>query len=130
MGMIYNFLPFMVLPIYTILTKMDHSLIDAAKDLGATPRMVFQKVILPLSVPGITSGILMCFIPALSTFVISSLLGGNKYYLVGNLIEQQYRFTGNWPFGSAVSVVLIVIMFVLLGAFRLFTGPKKMEGRK
>lgn len=129
MGMIYNFLPFMVLPIYTVLTKMDKSLIEAAKDLGATPRLVFQKVIIPLSIPGIMSGVLMCFIPALSTFVISSLLGGNKYYLVGNLIEQQYRFTGNWPFGSAVSVILIVIMLVMLAIFRKITNQDKYTGR-
>ena len=129
MGMIYNFLPFMVLPIYTVLTKMDKSLIEAAKDLGATPKIVFQKVIIPLSVPGIMSGILMCFIPALSTFVISSLLGGNKYYLVGNLIEQQYRFTGNWPFGSAISVILIIIMLLMLAFFRKITKQNN-SGRR
>lgn len=130
MGMIYNFLPFMVLPIYTVLTKMDKSLLEAAKDLGATKRLVFQKVIIPLSLPGIATGVLMCFIPALSTFVISSLLGGNKYYLVGNLIEQQYRFTGNWPFGSAVSVILIVIMLILLSVFRSITKEGQTKRRK
>ena len=108
---------------------MDKSLIEAAKDLGATPKIVFQKVIIPLSVPGIMSGILMCFIPALSTFVISSLLGGNKYYLVGNLIEQQYRFTGNWPFGSAISVILIIIMLLMLAFFRKITKQNN-SGRR
>ena len=127
MGMIYNFLPFMVLPIYTILQKTDHSYLEAAQDLGASPATAFLKVTLPLSLPGIYSGILMCFIPALSTFVISSLLGGNKYYLVGNIIEQQFRLTGNWAFGSAIAVVLIVILIVMLFVFRL-VGEKRPKG--
>lgn len=130
MGMIYNFLPFMVLPIYTILQKMDHSLIEAAKDLGANSRETFLKVILPLSLPGVYSGILMCFIPALSTFVISSLLGGNKYYLVGNIIEQQFRLTGNWPFGSAIAVVLIVILLLMLFAVRLLESKDEKGNRR
>lgn len=113
-GMVYNFLPFMVLPIYTNLLKMDKSLIDAAKDLGANDFKVFLKVILPLSLPGVYTGITMVFIPAISTFIIPNLLGGNKFYLIGNLIEQQFTFTGNWAFGSAISVVLIVIMLVFL----------------
>lgn len=127
MGMIYNFLPFMVLPIYTILQKMDRSYLEAAQDLGASPATAFIKVTLPLSLPGIYSGILMCFIPALSTFVISSLLGGNKYYLVGNIIEQQFRLTGNWAFGSAIAVVLIVILILMLFVFRLI-GEKRPKG--
>ncbi|MDO5301693.1 MAG: ABC transporter permease [Tissierellia bacterium] len=127
MGMIYNFLPFMVLPIFTVLSKMDKSYLEAAKDLGATPRQVFTRVVLPLSLPGVSSGVLMCFIPALSTFVISSLLGGNKYYLIGNLIEQQFRFTGNWPFGSAISAVLMVIMFLSLFAIRK-AGLEEVQG--
>ena len=90
LGMVYNFLPFMVLPIYTILSKMDKDLINAAKDLGANSFQVFTKIILPLSVPGIVSGITMVFMPAVSTFVISKLLGGGKVMLVGNLIEQQF----------------------------------------
>lgn len=113
-GMVYNFLPFMVLPIYTNLLKMDKSLIDAAKDLGANDFKVFLKVILPLSLPGVYTGITMVFIPAISTFIIPNLLGGNKFYLIGNLIEQQFTFTGNWAFGSAISMVLIVIMIIFL----------------
>ena len=120
MGMIYNFIPFMVLPIYSVLTKMDKSLLEAAQDLGASPWHAFRKVTLPLSLSGIYSGILMCFIPALSTFVISALLGGNKYYLVGNIIEQQFRFTGNWAFGSTISVVLMLILFTMLFFSRKF----------
>lgn len=87
LGMVYNFLPFMVLPIFTILSKMDQSLIDAASDLGATRKQIFTKVVFPLSLPGVLSGITMVFMPAVSTFVISSLLGGGQYMLLGNLIE-------------------------------------------
>lgn len=114
LGMIYNFLPFMVLPIYSVMIKMDKNLIDAAKDLGADDKKVFLKVILPLSKSGIYTGITMVFIPAISTFVISNLLGGNKFYLIGNLIEQQFTFTGNWGFGSAISIYLIIIMLIFL----------------
>ena len=130
MGMIYNFLPFMVLPIYTILQKTDSSYLEAAQDLGANPATAFLKVTLPLSLPGIYSGILMCFIPALSTFVISSLLGGNKYYLVGNIIEQQFRLTGNWPFGSAIAVVLIAILLIMLFVFRQIGDKESKGGRR
>lgn len=130
MGMIYNFLPFMVLPIYTILQKTDRSYLEAAQDLGASPATTFLKVTLPLSLPGIYSGILMCFIPALSTFVISSLLGGNKYYLVGNIIEQQFRLTGNWPFGSAIAVVLIAILLIMLFVFRQIGDKESKGGRR
>ena len=130
MGMIYNFLPFMVLPIYTILQKTDRSYLEAAQDLGANPATAFLKVTLPLSLPGIYSGILMCFIPALSTFVISSLLGGNKYYLVGNIIEQQFRLTGNWPFGSAIAVVLIAILLIMLFIFRQIGDKESKGGRR
>ena len=114
LGMVYNFLPFMVLPIYSVLLKMDYSLIEAARDLGATDAQVFRKVIFPLSLPGVYTGITMVFIPAISTFVIPSLLGGNKFYLIGNLIEQQFTFTGNWGFGSAISVILIIIMLLVM----------------
>lgn len=113
-GMVYNFLPFMVLPIYTVLLKMDQKLIEAAKDLGANDFEVFTKVIFPLSLPGIYTGITMVFIPAISTFVVPNLLGGNNFYLIGNLIEKQFTFTGDWGFGSAISMVLIVIMLLIL----------------
>lgn len=119
-GMVYNFLPFMVLPIYTVLLKMDQKLIEAAKDLGANDFEVFTKVILPLSLPGIYTGITMVFIPAISTFVVPNLLGGNNFYLIGNLIEKQFTFTGDWGFGSAISMVLIVIMLLILVVPKLF----------
>lgn len=113
-GMVYNFLPFMVLPIYSVLIKVEEEYIEAAKDLGATSGQVFSRVILPLSLPGVLSGLGMVFIPAISTFVIPGFLGGNKYPFIGNFIEQQFRFTGNWPFGSALSVSLIIILLVFL----------------
>lgn len=114
LGMIYNFLPFMVLPIYTVLEKTDKTLIEAAKDLGANDFLVFTRVTFPLSIPGVITGIIMVFIPAASTFVISSLLGGNKTMLIGNIIEQQFRFTGDWHFGAALSMVLMVLMLIVM----------------
>ena len=114
-GMVYNFLPFMIMPIYSVLTKIDRSHIEAASDLGANPFKVFVKIILPKSLSGVMSGINMVFMPALTTFVISRLLGGGQYTLLGNLIEQQFLTTRDWGFGSALSMVLIV--FILLSMF-------------
>lgn len=130
LGMVYNFLPFMVLPIYSTLVKMDNSLIEAARDLGATNSQIFKKVILPLSLPGVYTGITMVFIPAISTFVIPDLLGGNRFYLIGNLIEKQFTFTGDWAFGSAISIVLIAIMFILLLLQNLFEKKEATGGAK
>jgi len=112
LGMVYNFLPFMVLPIYTSLTRMDTRVIEAAQDLGASPRQVFGRVVLPLSIPGIASGITMVFMPSVATFIIPNLLGGGQYFLLGNLIEQQFIRVGNWHFGSAVAVILVIMMFI------------------
>ena len=130
LGMVYNFLPFMVLPIYSTLVKMDKSLIEAAKDLGATNAQIFKKVIFPLSLPGVYTGITMVFIPAISTFVIPDLLGGNRFYLIGNLIEKQFTFTGDWAFGSAISIVLILIMFVIMLLQNLFEDTTEQGGIK
>lgn len=114
LGMVYNFLPFMILPIYTILEKMDYGLIEAAADLGANKLNTFLKVIFPLSLPGIASGVSMVFIPAISTFEITALLGGNKTNLIGNVIEQQFTVTGDWNYGSAMSMVLMIFLVVSL----------------
>ncbi len=119
-GMVYNFLPFMVLPIYTVLAKLDRSVIEAAKDLGANDRQVFTKVIFPLSIHGIVSGITMVFMPAVSNFVIPSLLGGGKNILIGNIVEEQFRVIGNWNFGSAISVVLMMFIVISVGALKLY----------
>jgi spermidine/putrescine transport system permease protein len=114
LGMVYNFLPFMVLPIYTVLTKMDNSLIEAAEDLGANRRTVFRKVTFPLSLPGVLSGVSMVFMPAVSTFVISDLLYGGQYMLVGNLIQQQFLVVNDWHFGSAISMLLMVMILITM----------------
>lgn len=114
LGMVYNFLPFMILPIYTALEKMDQGLIEAARDLGATPLDTFRRVIFPLSLPGVISGVAMVFIPAISTFEITALLGGNKTNLIGNVIEQQFTVTGDWNYGSALSVILMIFLVVSL----------------
>ncbi len=113
-GMVYNFLPFMVLPIYTVLSKMDNSLIEAAQDLGANQVRIFRKVIFPLSISGVISGISMVFMPAVSTFVISDLLYGGQYMLVGNLIQQQFLTTHDWYFGSAISMFLMVLILITM----------------
>lgn len=115
MGMVYNFLPFMVLPIYSVLAKMDNNLIEAAKDLGADTKGVFTKVIFPLSFPGVASGILMVFMPAISTFVISDLLGGGQTILLGNLIQNQFMMARNWQFGSAISMIMMVMIIISMG---------------
>ncbi len=114
LGMVYNFLPFMILPIFTSLEKMDRSLLEAAADLGADPKRSFFSVTLPLSLPGIASGISMVFIPAISTFEITALLGGNKTNLIGNVIEQQFTVTGNWHYGSSMAMLLMVFLGVSL----------------
>ena len=112
LGMVYNFLPFMVLPIYTSHVKMDKRIIEAAQDLGASPLQVFLRVVFPLSIPGIVSGITMVFMPAAATFIIPNLLGGGQFFLLGNLVEQQFLRVGNWHFGSMVAVVMMVLMFI------------------
>ena len=112
LGMVYNFLPFMILPIYSVLMKMDKSLHEAAADLGADPWTIFLRVTFPLSLPGVYAGTLMVFMPAVTTFVISRLLGGGQYMLVGNVIEQQFLAIGNWNFGSALSVLMMILIFL------------------
>ena len=112
LGMVYNFLPFMILPIYSVLMKMDKSLLEAAADLGADGWTIFRRVTFPLSLPGVYSCTLMVSMPAVTTFVISRLLGGGQYMLVGNVIEQQFLAIGNWNFGSALSVLMMILIFL------------------
>ena len=112
LGMVYNFLPFMVLPLYNSLTKIDENVLNAAADLGANAFQTFYKITLPLSVPGIISGITMVFVPALTTFVISKLLGGSKILLIGNVIEEQFTQAGNWHLGSGLSIVLMIFIII------------------
>lgn len=121
-GMIYNFLPFMILPIYTVLIKMDTDLINAASDLGASRKEIFTKIIFPLSMPGIISGITMVFMPAVSTFVISRILGGGQYMLLGNLIETQYTSMDDWNFGSAIAIFMMIIILISMAFMNKFEG--------
>ena len=118
LGMVYNFLPFMILQIQTSLSKMDHSLLEASADLGANPSMAFLRVTLPLSLPGVINGITLVFLPAVSSFFIPKLLGGGQYFLIGNMIENQFITVGEWNFGSAISMVMAVIMMLLMMAVR------------
>ncbi len=111
-GMVYNFLPFMVLPIHTSLKKMDQRVIEAAEDLGANPAQVFRRVTLPLSLPGVISGITMVFMPAVTTFAISSLLGSGNFMLFGDLIDKQFLEMNDWHFGSSLSLVMMVLIII------------------
>jgi len=114
-GMVYNFLPFMILPIYSVIVKIDRSLVDAAQDLGANPAAVFRKLIFPLSLPGVLSGVMMVFVPAVSTFVISQLLGGGMVMMLGDLIEMQFLGAAYNPhLGSAIALVMMFIVIVFM----------------
>ena len=115
LGMVYNYLPFRILPIYSVIVKLDHSLIEAARDLGANSVQVFRRVILPLSLPGVLSGITMVFVPSVSTFAISKMLGGGTEMLLGDLIEQQYMGGAYNPYlGAAISLVMMVIVVICM----------------
>ena len=126
LGMVYNFLPFMVLPIFNSLSRMDQDLINAARDLGANNVKTFCRIIFPLSLPGVISGITMVFVPALTTFVISSLLGGSKILLIGNVIEQEFTQASNWNLGSGLSMVLM--LFIILSMIVTAIFDKDGEG--
>ena len=112
LGMVYNFIPFMILQVHTSLAKMDKSLLEAANDLGAAPVQTFLRVTLPLSLPGVISGITLVFLPAVSSFFIPKLLGGGQYVLVGNIIETQFLTAGDWNFGSAISLIMAIIIMI------------------
>ena len=126
LGMVYNFLPFMVLPIYNVLCKIDDNTINAARDLGANFFQTLLRIWFPLSVPGVISGITMVFVPALTTFVISNLLGGSKILLIGNVIEQEFTKGSNWNLGSGLSLVLM--LFILLSMALIAKYDKNGEG--
>ena len=126
LGMVYNFLPFMVLPIYNVLSKIDKDVIHAARDLGANTAQTFFKIIMPLSIPGIISGITMVFVPSLTTFVISDLLGGSKILLIGNVIEQEFKQGSNWNVGSGLSLVLM--LFIIASMALIAKYDKNGEG--
>lgn len=125
-GMVYNFLPFMILPIYNSLSKISEDYINAARDLGANSFTTFIKIILPLTLPGVVSGITMVFVPSLTTFVISDILGGSKVVLIGNIIEQQFKTVYNWHTGSGLSLVLMVFIFISMAILAKY--DKESEG--
>ena len=127
LGMVYNYLPYMILPIYTVLIKIDDSLVEAAQDLGCSSLQVFLRVILPLSVPGIVSGFTMVFVPAVSTFYISQKLGSTGTTLIGDVIESQFKTAYNPNLGAALSLVLMVLVFVCVGVMNRF-GSDDTEG--
>lgn len=129
LGMIYNFLPYMVLPIYTSLQKLDEDLVNAAKDLGANTVTVFRKVIFPLSIPGVMSGVTMVFMPCVTTFAISRLLGGGKTMLVGDLIEQQFTTVGDWNLGSSISMVMMVIILISMAFMNKVDKDERQGGK-
>ena len=127
LGMVYDFLPFMILPIYNTLSKIDDNTINAAYDLGASFFTTLWKVILPLSIPGIVSGVTMVFVPALTTFAISNILGGGKIYLIGNVIEQEFTQNSNWNVGSGLSMILMVFIILSMAVLsRYDTGEGAM----
>lgn len=127
-GMVYNYLPYMILQIHSSLTKMDPSLEEAASDLGASPFQTFWRVTFPLSIPGVISGITLVFLPAISAFFIPKLLGGGGWFLIGNVIENQFITVGEWNFGSAISVIMAMIMMLLMSLVR--KADRKAEAKE
>lgn len=128
LGMVYNYLPYMILPLYSIIVKIDRRLIEAAEDLGCNGVQVFGRVILPLSVPGILSGLTMVFVPSVSTFYISQKLGGTDTVLIGDVIERQFKQGNNPNLGAALSLVLMVLVFVCTGIMNRFGGDSEEGG--
>ncbi len=126
-GLVYNLLPFMVLPLLTNIERLDNRLIDAARDLGANRLTTFRKIILPLTMPGILSGSILVFLPAMTIFYIPDLLGGSKSILLGNLIQNQFLIAQNWPLGSAISVVFTLLLAVLLIIYWRSSGNKDSQ---
>ncbi|MBQ5764672.1 MAG: ABC transporter permease [Clostridia bacterium] len=128
LGMVYNFLPYMILPIYTAMLKLDHSLLEAADDLGASPITRLKKVIFPLTMPGVISGITMVFVPCISTFYISQKLGGGKTMLIGDVIEMQFQSAYNYNLGAAISLVLMILILISLAVMNHFADNDENAG--
>ena len=129
LGMVYNFIPFMILQVNTSLSKMDKSLLEASADLGADGVQTFLRVTLPLSLPGVVSGITLVFLPAVSSFFIPKLLGGGQFFLIGNVIENQFITVGEWNFGSAISMIMAVIMMLSMYLVRRLDKDDSAERR-
>jgi len=129
LGMVYNFLPFMIIQIYTSLTKLDNSLLEAANDLGASRAQSFWRVTFPLSIPGVISGITLVFLPAVSSFFIPGILGGGQYVMVGTLIESQFLTAGDWNFGSAISLIMAIIIIASMWLTKFLDKSAEMEAK-
>ncbi len=127
LGMIYNFLPYMILPIYSIMTKFDYSVLEAANDLGANGFQRFKRIILPMSMPGVISGITMVFVPSVSTFYISQKLGGAKTMLIGDMIERKFQGEVNYNVGASLSLILMVLILISMAIMNKFSGDEEQE---
>ena len=128
LGMVYNFLPYMILPIYSVMSKMDNSLIEAAQDLGSNKLHILRRVIFPLSLPGVLSGITMVFVPCVSTFYITQKLGGGQIVLIGDVIETQFQSANNYNLGAALSFVLMILILICLAMMNYFGADDENEG--
>jgi spermidine/putrescine transport system permease protein len=128
LGMVYNFLPYMILPIYSVISKMDNSLIEAAEDLGSNKFQVMRSVIIPLSMPGVLSGVTMVFVPCVSTFYITQKLGGGQIVLIGDVIETQFQSANNYNLGAALSFVLMILILICLGVMNYFGADDENDG--
>ena len=127
-GMVYALLPFMMLSVYSSVEKMDWTLVEAARDMGASPSAAFFTVTLPLTMPGLMTGVILSFVPSMGLFFVADILGGNKIVLVGNVIQEQLMKVHDWPFAAALSVILMLMMTVMIALYRRLTGSSEMEG--
>ncbi len=125
LGMVYNFLPYMIMPIYSVMAKLDHSMVEAAQDLGGNRLTVIRRCIIPMSMPGVVSGITMVFVPSVSTFYISQKLGGGSFDLIGDVIERQFQQSYNYNLGASLSLVLMVLILLCMAVMNRFTGDEE-----
>ena len=128
LGMVYNFLPYMILPIYSVMTKLDNSLIEAAQDLGANRFHVIKDIIFPSTLSGVVSGVTMVFVPSVSTFYISQKLGGGSFALIGDIIEMQFQVSNNFNFGAALSLVLMILILICMAVMNKFGDTEEAGG--
>lgn len=128
LGMVYNFLPYMILPIYSVMTKLDNSLVEAAQDLGANRFHVIKDVVFPSTLSGVVSGVTMVFVPSVSTFYISQKLGGGSFALIGDIIEMQFQVSNNFNFGAALSLVLMILILICMAVMNKFGDTEEAGG--
>ena len=128
LGMVYNFLPYMIMPIYSVMAKLDYSMVEAAQDLGGNRLTVIKRCIIPMSMPGVISGITMVFVPSVSTFYISQKLGGGSFDLIGDVIERQFQQSYNYNLGASLSLVLMVLILLVMSIFNMFEDSEDKEG--